>query len=148
MRVAPTLVLLAIGLANPGRALAERVRLDVKVVEASMQGNAVDPHLVHMQQDFKRKGFAYSSYKMLSEPNVALDYKASTQVPLPNGKVAKITPIGKKDGKINVHLEIPGHLDLDYSVANGGTNFVGGGPVREGQNTESQVFLVIKHSLE
>jgi hypothetical protein len=142
------LALLAFQLVASTAARAERVHLDVKVVEASMQGNSVDPHLVHMQQDFKRKGFAYSAYRLVSEPNATLEYKASTQVALPNGKVAKITPMGKKDGKINIHLEIPGHLALDYSVANGGTNFVGGGPLREGQASESQVFLVIKHTLE
>jgi hypothetical protein len=131
----------------PGQARADKINLEVKVVEASTNGNAIDPKLKHMQNDFKHKGFAYSSYKLVSEKNVTVDLKTATDIPLPNGKTAKLTPESReKDGKITMHVEIPPLFDVRYSVGNAGTVFQGAGPNGHGQADESQVFLVIKHT--
>jgi hypothetical protein len=150
MRAAHLLTLLGLW-AAPVTSHAEKVKLEVKVVEASTQGNAIDPKLSHMQSDFKHKGFAYSSYKLVSEKDLTADLNAVSAVPLPTGKEVKLTPTGVdkkgKGTKLNMHLEIPGLFDINYSVANGGTYFQGAGANGHGQPNESQVFLAIKHTL-
>jgi len=132
----------------PGLAYAEKVKLEIDVVEASTQGKALDPRLKHMEQDFKKKGFAYSSYKLVAHQQPTLELKSTASVPLPGGKTAQLTPTsispGPKGAKlINMHVNIPSLENLDYSVGNNGTNFLG---VGHGSDKNSQIFLVIKHT--
>jgi len=139
-----------LGFAFPAGAHAEKVKLEVKVVEASTHGTASDPRLKHMEADFKHKGFAYSSYKLISDQSPTLDLKASTEIGLPNGRKVVLSPQQVEANKmIKMHVSIPGLLDsLDYSVGNNGTYFLGAGPNGHGSTTESQVFLVIKHTAQ
>ena len=144
-----------LGLA-PGLAHADKVKLEVKVVEASTQGNAIDPKLKHMEADFKHKGFAYSSYKLVSEQSPVLDVNQTSDIPLPNGRTVKLTakgvsnapPVTAKLPKrlINMHVSIPELVDLDYSVGSRGAYFLGAGPLGHGSPNESQVFLIILHT--
>jgi hypothetical protein len=131
----------------PSVAHAEKVKFEIKVVEASTQGNTIDPKLAHMRDDFKHKGFAYSSYKLVNERVETTDLKNPVKVPLPNGKEALLTPLSvAKDGNINVHIEIKQLIDVTYTVGNNGTYFQGAGTKNHNQPDESQIFLIIKHS--
>lgn len=139
--------------AAPALASADKVHLNIKVVEASTQGNGVDPKLKHMQADFKQKGFAYSSYKLVGEVSPVLGQGQSAEVSLPSGKKAKLTlqkvqasvPVQPGEPKINMHIFIPDvGADVDYSVGNRGTYFQGAGPAAGG----GQVFLIIQHTAQ
>ena len=142
----------------PLHARADKVKLEVKVVEASTNGTAIDPKLKHMEADFKHKGFAYSSYKLVSDQTPVLDVGQSADIALPNGKSLKLTakgvantpPLPANPAKklINMHVTIPQLVDLDYSVGNRGTYFLGAGPLGHGSPNESQVFLVIQHTAQ
>jgi hypothetical protein len=147
---------LALGLVGalaPGVARAQKVKLDIQVVEASTQGKDMDPRLKHMENDFKHKGFAYSSYKMVNEQQPSLALKSTATVPLPGGKSVQLTPTsvssGPKGAKlINMHVTVPAvGFDVDYSVGNNGTNFLGV-PGGSGSPAGTQLFLVIKHTLQ
>ena len=125
-----------------GLARAESVKFDILVVEASNTGTNVDPRLTHMRDAFKKKGFAFSNYSVAAEPSAAIPVKGNHQFALPNGKIVILSPTAiEPDGKISVHAEIRGLMEMTYSVANGGTNYLGAGA-----HGAAQVFLVIKHS--
>ena len=64
----------------PALASAQKVTLEVKVVEASVVGNAIDPQLAHMEEDFHRHGFAYKSYKLIETKRVTVNLKSTTEV--------------------------------------------------------------------
>jgi len=127
------------------RAQGHKVQLDIQVVEASTQGKHMDPRLAHMESDFRAKGFAFSSYTLVSAPSQSVAPKGTATVALPNGKSAQLTVVGKEaNGMIKMHLAVRGvGLNVDYSVRSGGRSFFGAGP---GQTPGSQVFMVITHT--
>ena len=138
---------LVAALAQP--AFAEKVKLEVKVVEASAQGNTVDPRVAHLQRDLAHALFNYKSYKLASEAAPVLNYKQTADTPLPNGKVLKSTPTEReKDGKIKMHFEVPGMVDETISMPNNGRHVIGAGTKDHGKPTESQVLVVITTSAQ
>ena len=131
----------------PAAARADRVTLEVQVVEASVKGTAIDPRLEHMRDDFKAHGFAYRSYQLVSAKTVKVDMKTTTEISLPNGRVARFTPERReKSGGYSMHLEIPGLFDVRYTIGSGGTFFQGAGSNGHGKPDESQVILMVKHT--
>ncbi|MBS2029921.1 MAG: hypothetical protein JST54_18615 [Deltaproteobacteria bacterium] len=130
-------------------ARAEKVKLDVKVVEASKQGNTIDPRVAHLHGDLAHLGVAFTSYKLISEASPVVDAKASTEVGLPEGRKLILSPQGRdKDGKIGMHIEVPGLFNENYSVADGKRHTVSAGAIGHGTPTESQVFVVITHNVQ
>ena len=139
---------LAFTLAAP-LAHAEKYRLDVKVVEASKQGNTIDPKVQHLHGDLSHLGVAFTSYKLVSEADPLVEAKASTEVGLPEGRKLILSPQGReKDGKIEMHIEVPGLFNENYSVTNNGRHTVSAGSKGHGSPSESQIFVVITHHVQ
>ncbi len=131
----------------PGAAAAEKMSLEVRVVEASVKGNTTSPELAHMRADFQAHGFAYRSYRLVSEKTLSVEMKSTAEIALPNGKVARFTPEKReKSGAYSIHLEIPTLFDVRYTIGNGGTFFQGAGANDHGKPDESQVILMVKHT--
>ena len=131
----------------PGSAAAEKMSLEVRVVEASVKGNTTSKELAHMRADFQAHGFAYSSYRLVSSKTISVEMKSTAEIALPNGKVARFTPEGReKSGAYSMHLEIPNLFDVRYSIGNGGMFFQGAGSLDHGKPDESQVILMVRHT--
>jgi hypothetical protein len=109
---------------------SERVRITVRVIAAQPGQGASDPRL----QSFEPLGtlpLRYNSYKLVDERSFDLDWKAGAEMPLPGSRSVLITPSDQlPDGRIRVHVDMLSERERKvhsvYSVARGGTLFVGG----------------------
>lgn len=150
----PMILALALfGWVMPGAAGAEKVKLDVKVVEASHQGNAIDPKLHHLETDLKHLGVSFTNYKLISDAAPVVEDKGATDVALPEGKTLHLTVEGVEKAadktKLKMHLAIPGVLEQGYSTSGRGGRYTLVAFSRDhGKPSESQVIVVITHSAQ
>ncbi len=113
-----------------------RVRITVRVIQASTDAGGVDSRLSPIAQHIQ--AFAdqskFHSFKLVEEQGIDVDWKSPAQVELPGSRSLQVTPRQlAPDGRIKVHLELLGEhpehtrrLHTDYSIPRGGTILIAG----------------------
>jgi hypothetical protein len=150
-----TVLIAVLLLAQADGGAADRVRITVRAIAASNDGQApgMDPKLApiapHLPQLFK-------SYKLLKEQTFDLDWKVPAEMELPGSRSLQLIPrdLGA-DGMIKVHLELlgehPAHsrkLHTDYSISRGGTILVGGLKVDPQDPKQGTLLIAITQAVE
>jgi len=104
------------------------VRLTVEVIQASRNGNAVDPSLGKLRAQLK--SLNYSSYQLLASHPLATTIGAKQVVALPGGKSLDLFPYGLSGETLELLVTITDGtrrlLDTTFRLSNGGTILVGG----------------------
>ena len=137
----------------PAAARAEHVKIDVKVVEASHQGSAIDPKLHHLENELRHLGVSFTSYKLVSDVAPILEDTGATDVALPDGKTLKLSlegvdKVSPDKAKVKMHLAIPGVLEQGYTTSGRGGRYTLVAFSRDhGKPSESQVIVVITHTV-
>jgi hypothetical protein len=122
-------------------ASADGIHLVVKVAEASTSGTQVAPELAHMSRDFKRKGLAFTSYKLLAQQSLTIERNAATPIPVPGAPTITLTWTGESAGKLEFRVDVPGQPELNLRVHGGGSSFVEAGKGPDG----SVILMELKH---
>lgn len=103
-----SLALAAAIAAIPAMASAEeQVQVQAGVVLASNRGSTMDPpSLEQMKQQFTQKGFAFTSFRRLSEEKLTLKKKKPVEIKLPNQRTATVRLDGINQGIASVEIII------------------------------------------
>ena len=117
--------------ASPTWATEPTVPLTLSVVEASHQGNQVDPSLLVMKEKFTQSGFSYQSYHRLSSVTVNLEKGKASELKLPNGRQASVKLEEVKSSGPLVRILLP-PLDTLYCLGREGSVFVRAGRYHDG----------------
>ncbi|MHB8879625.1 MAG: hypothetical protein ACYC8T_38540 [Myxococcaceae bacterium] len=117
-----------------GAALAEEPKVEVTadVIHASNAGNASDPALSAVKDEFASAGFPFSSYKRLSSQKLPLTKAKPAELKLPNGKTAVLELEDIKAGTALVKVNVGG-TKVGLQLGREGSVFVGAGAHGNGQ---------------
>ena len=136
----------------------QRVRITVRAIAASNDGDGLDPRLAAIAGHLKSFGeqFRFKSYKLLQEQSFDLDWKSPAQLELPGSRSLQVTPRQvTPEGKIKVHLELLGEhpqhsrkLHTDYSIQRGGTLLVGGLQVDPSSDKAGTLLIAVTQATE
>jgi len=127
----PAIWLLALlSLGSPTMAAgADAVRLGVRVIYASNQGQHIDPGLASVERQL-RSSFRYSSYRRLDSHELVRSIGQQGTIPLPGGRTLLLAPQGVSGGSVVLLVSIQGGgrapFNSELKLANGGTILVGG----------------------
>jgi hypothetical protein len=84
-----------------------QVPVNTEVVLASNKGSVVDPpELLKMKDQFTRKGFAFTSFRRLSNEKVVLQLSKVVEIKLPNQRMATLKLHDLKYGSASVEVVI------------------------------------------
>jgi hypothetical protein len=118
----------AMGLSVPGWAADEPVTLTVQVIQASNQGETVDPALAKIKAQLS--SLKFSSYRLLETHPLSTKVGAKHLVALPGGRTMDLYPYGISGGSLEVLVTIlegtKRILDTTVRLQNNGTIVVGG----------------------
>lgn len=81
------------------------VATHVKVIHASTGSNHIDPGLEEIVAQL-RSVFTYTSYRLLSEKKLTLNFKQEGRVTLPGNRILVLTPVDLNKKKINYQIVI------------------------------------------
>lgn len=134
---------LALSLATAHAQPAERepgapseVTFEVLVIEASSNGNSIDPRLNKLSKRLDRTMF--SSFKLLASKTVSVGLTSNESVALPEGRKLVLQPAKfEKSGRLSLFLKLHGKsgaklVDLEATVKPGGDFMVGGPKMDDG----------------
>lgn len=120
--------------AEPGA--PSEVTFEVLVIEASANGDIIDPRLDKLSRRLDRTMF--SSFKLLAEKTVTVGLSSKESIPLPQGRRLELKPSKfEKNGRLNLFLKLHGRsgaklVDLEAAVKPGGDFMVGGPKMDDG----------------
>lgn len=97
-------IVLIAGLCVPAEA-KNRVEISVITILASQDSNFIDPSLSSTVREL-RAIFRYSSYRLISRNRVRLNLKKTGQIPLPGGRLLRITPSHISGNRVELRLSI------------------------------------------
>lgn len=107
---------------------AEKVEIHAEVVKLSKKGTEIDPpKLAEMKKKFDSAGWAYTSFKRLSEQKLAIEQGKSDKLTLPNKRVAEISIDHVKDGVAQVSVHMPPLTKVQYQLGREGSLYIDGG---------------------
>jgi archaellin len=84
---------------------AGKVDTIVKVIHASTGSSHVDPQLKDISNELDSV-FKYTSYRMLSEKQMQLEFNQDGNVSLPGGRTLIVTPADMQKNRIRYHINI------------------------------------------
>lgn len=84
---------------------ASPIRLQVKTILASQDGDGIDPKLRGLTRDLQSV-FRYSSYRLIGQNSLRLQLNTPGSVSLPGGRNMTITPEGLSGGRATLKLQI------------------------------------------
>jgi hypothetical protein len=119
---APSLALAVLGCFACTAALAgePQVPINTEVVLASNKGSVIDPPaLVKMKEQFSQKGFAFTSFRRLSNQSVVLQPSKHAEIKLPNQRMAIIKLDELKDGSASVEViisQLPSNIVIASTI--------------------------------
>lgn len=123
---------------HPSLAIAEsKTSFQVLVASVSTRGKEVDPALKHMEQDFKRNGLSFTSFKLEGRASMTLAPGQSDSVRLPNG-TAQVTVLRTEGRAVRIKVAAP-FSTSEYTMTPGGEVYIDAG-ARGAQ----KVFLAVK----
>src|SRR4051794_13315311 len=86
---------------------AETVGLTADVVQASNEGDTVDPGLAPMKEKFAQSGISYRSYRKVGSQSLTLAKGKPTELKLPNGHTATLRLEELRGRKALVRVTVP-----------------------------------------
>lgn len=113
-----------------------QVTFEVLVIEASSNGDVIDPRLEKLSKRLDRTMF--SSFKLLAEKTVTVGQSSNESLSLPGGRRLQLKPSKfEKSGRLALFLQLHGKsgaklVDLEASVKPGGDFMVGGPKMDDG----------------
>ncbi len=109
-----------------GPVYAGDIESEVTVVYASKTGKWVDPKLENLHERLAGL-FDFTLYRLEANHKKASTYKQPVDMTLPGGRALKLTPLEKdSEQRIKVQLSIPGLIETDFRLKDGGTIILGG----------------------
>jgi hypothetical protein len=122
----------------PAAAGAQTEKVEVLVASVSTSGTQVDAALNEMARDFKRNGFAFSNFKLVTRSSLSLIPGQTGSVSLGTGE-AKVTLVKREPkGSIVVRLNAP-NSSSEYSIAPRGQV-----TVNVGNTPNGKLFVVLR----
>lgn len=112
------------------------VSFEVLVIEASSQGDAIDPRLDKLSKRLDRTMF--SAFKLLASKTASVGLTSNESISLPEGRRLELKPVRfEKSGRLTLFLKLHGKsgaklVDLEASVKPGGDFMVGGPKLDDG----------------
>jgi hypothetical protein len=123
--------------ATPALAQDESVAIELRMIEATTDGNAIDPKLADLEPYFNRFG-PFTSFKALDTKSLTLAEGRVGKVALPDGSTLELTYRGKSKGYVKLRFEL-GDMKMNVRIHEGGFFFHSG--VKHGKG---RVVLAIK----
>jgi hypothetical protein len=113
-------VLLSAAIASISAYAEDKVEAMVDVVQASSEGNTIDPpQLAAMKETFKKQKVTYGSLKRLSSEKISIG-KAPVEVKLPNTKVATLKLLEIKDDTARISVTAAPLKAVEYTLGKEG----------------------------
>lgn len=133
------LALAALLAPQAARAEEQQLQVQVEVVLASRQGQAVEPpELEKMRETFQRKGFPFTSFKRLSQQELQVASGKPAEVKLPNGVSASLKLLKLEKDTATLRVEVPQLSAAEVELGRQGSVYQ-----RAGRHAGGELVLVL-----
>ncbi len=129
------LVACSMVVAFAGPASSSSIVSNIRVLHASSGPEHLDPGIRDLEKEL-RSVFRYTSYRLLQEKRLNLDFHTKGRVPLPGNRVLEVLPIGSREERIRFRISISKEgkkvFGTQILLRNGSSITIGGPKLKDG----------------